>query len=461
MGVTRFVIGFTLLVLLNPFLSGACNGPRNVNELTESLYGPGSSYSKLTRPNMAALSGTGQAVNTAAPDVFYFQIQFNQLIDIDTKLQRYTVDVWTREVWYDWRLRHNDSQAYDCFRNETAETFTAISAAEVDKIWQPRSTSKAFVGPPVILDFEAWISSNGRVWLTKRQLLQFSCFMDFTFMPYDIQSCPAPIQVMSYYSTEVALVPGIEDGIAVKITPRQASFVGGAVDWKIRADRTFGTMVCEDIGAVGGCTSFLKLRFVFQRRSEFYQRNYMLPVLLCVILSYSSFFISRSAVPARVAITAITFLTLSSRLAAVVASLPNLPGDVWLLDFTQVSLFFSLFANIEYVFVNYLLRMDDRTKTMVAEAKKAIEERAQNSQAGDQGTPELAAGPASQSYKEELVTEIRKIRSAFHRLDRLNLSRYGAIFLTGQHIDLFSRYAFFVAYAGVLAYFYFVLPADE
>ena len=70
--------------------------------------------------------------------------------------------------------------------------------------------------------------------------------------------------------------------------------------------------------------------------------------------------LSPAAAPARVAMTVISMLTLSGIDRSILASLPRLSGDVWLLRVVSVSWVFSVFSVVEYVLANFLYRSRNR-----------------------------------------------------------------------------------------------------
>ena len=102
-----------------------------------------------------------------------------------------------------------------------------------------------------------------------------------------------------------------------------------------------------------GNFSVLGLRFVFTRRIGHYLSRVYIPAILIVSMSWLSFFIDPTSVPARVALSIMTVLTMTTLLIGVgQGSLPvvsYVKAVDWYLIFCYIFVF-SVFA--EYAIVN-------------------------------------------------------------------------------------------------------------
>ena len=72
-----------------------------------------------------------------------------------------------------------------------------------------------------------------------------------------------------------------------------------------------------------------------------------MPATLFVIVSWTSFFINRAAVPARVGMTITSMLIITNFHNSVLQQLPKLPGFVYMLWYLRASMFFCMYAVIE------------------------------------------------------------------------------------------------------------------
>merc|ERR1712157_631702 len=89
------------------------------------------------------------------------------------------------------------------------------------------------------------------------------------------------------------------------------------------------------------------------------------------VLAWASFFISRAAVPARVTMASVSFLTITNFIGGQLKTLPSLgSGEVWLLQFMQTSQIFTFYSLLEYIICNYLYRVKRRIIDIKEIAKK-------------------------------------------------------------------------------------------
>ena len=142
-----------------------------------------------------------------------------------------------------------------------------------------------------------------------------------------------------------------EKGIRIATSPS----LGGTVEWNLIELSQKAGELARHWDHDGW--SNLDLAYTLERRAAYWEQHVILVAVLTVFIAYTSFFITRSAVPARVALTIISFLALSGFVNSVNRSLPHLSDDVWLLSFLKCSLFAVFSAGMEFVLVNYLTRV--------------------------------------------------------------------------------------------------------
>ena len=146
---------------------------------------------------------------------------------------------------------------------------------------------------------------------------------------------------------------------------------GGAVGWT--TTYLNGSVV---VASATTTASFSSLDFEVHltRDPGYYTSNVIPPMVLVVTIAWMSFFISRTAVPARVALTIISFLTLAGQLSSLTSTLPASGSSVWLLDLFQVSFLFVFVSIVEYTLANVLMRVEARVGKKVSEATKKVRE---------------------------------------------------------------------------------------
>jgi hypothetical protein len=162
--------------------------------------------------------------------------------------------------------------------------------------------------------------------------------------------------------------------------------------------------------------------------------------------------------------TIICYLTVQNLIGSVKAAIPKVTG-VWLLGYLECSRYFVFYSIIEYALANWLMRIETRIEA--AAAKVAKEEATTSTAKG--GAP--AVGPEGVSVHEERsFKSVRKLSRAVSRaltmrnppaikkhltgVDKLLVNSKGRMTVRDQHVDVFSRYAFPIAYVVVLAIFW-------
>ena len=403
----------TLLpLLLCPAAAYNCTGkPRTFQEVraiwrcdeASRLLGA-CSYDRTSRPNVARRwEGVPDEGATppekAPPEDVWVVLQVNSLRDVDTRDQTYSIEVYLRVFWFDYRLAYDgecvslgavNSLAYDGFLE--------------NEIWVPDVFTPTAHTPPVISKNSFWIAPTGRVWWARRMTWTLSCKMDFSKMPFDTQLCNVKVTGFRDLGTEVVfhvpngtdLGPDYDFTRAFTTPVRAVCPDSGTVEWdvlSITGEEVYG-------GSVALVPfSFAEYHFSLSRQRGYYTHYVLLPMILLVIITWSSFFISRSAVPARVSMVIIACtsrawfeprtpsslplefaaelafepplradLNMSSLLSSTNHSLPHLSGSVWLLEIESYSLMFLFVAIIEYAMTNYVSRLETRVTTQLGVA---------------------------------------------------------------------------------------------
>ena len=144
--------------------------------------------------------------------------------------------------------------------------------------------------------------------------------------------------------------------------------------------------------------------------------------------------------PARVSITTTGFLTISNFLSSELKNLPRLGAErIWLLRFMQISMAFCFYSVIEYVICNYLHRVEKRTK----QARKMVMEKQQEGNLSNSRFIFLQVSTQTSISKKDMV------KVGLFRIDSLLLSKNGNLLVKAEHIDVFSRFMYPVAYTVV------------
>lgn len=120
---------------------------------------------------------------------------------------------------------------------------------------------------------------------------------------------------------------------------------------------------------VTGEYSCLKVDLLFKREFSYYLIQIYIPCCMLVIVSWVSFWLDQSAVPARVSLGVTTLLTMATQTSGINASLPPVSYtkaiDVW----TGVCLTFVFGALLEFALVNYASRSDTHREKLKKETR--------------------------------------------------------------------------------------------
>jgi hypothetical protein len=97
--------------------------------------------------------------------------------------------------------------------------------------------------------------------------------------------------------------------------------------------------------------------FVVERRSEYYTNFIIVPGILIVLVSYTSFWIDYRAIPGRVTLCVIPVLTSVTMLSESYSRLPRISYTTWLLTFLYINVTFTVVAMLEFVLLSYCVDM--------------------------------------------------------------------------------------------------------
>ncbi|XP_077562421.1 glycine receptor alpha 1 isoform X1 [Haemaphysalis longicornis] len=294
--------------------------------------------------------------NTDGPALVRVNIYIRSISRIDDVTMEYTVQMTFREQWRDERLQYDDLGGQVRY----------LTLTEPDKLWKPDlffSNEKEghfhnIIMPNVLLR----IHPNGDVLFSIRISLVLSCPMNLKFYPLDKQICS--IVMVSYGYTTEDLVFLWKEGDPVQVTknlhlPR------------FTLER-FQTDYCTSRTNTGEY-SCLRVDLVFKREFSYYLIQIYIPCCMLVIVSWVSFWLDPTSIPARVSLGVTTLLTMATQISGINASLPPVSYtkaiDVW----TGVCLTFVFGALLEFALVNYASRSDSHRQNMQKQKQRKWE----------------------------------------------------------------------------------------
>uniref|UniRef100_A0A1I8IYR7 Neur_chan_memb domain-containing protein n=1 Tax=Macrostomum lignano TaxID=282301 RepID=A0A1I8IYR7_9PLAT len=182
------------------------------------------------------------------------------------------------------------------------------------------------------------------------------CPMDLTYFPMDAQICSVEIESFGYTTKDIRYSWDANRPLEVSEDVRLPQYIVRGKRKRIR-----------EVELSTGNYSRLAAEFYFARSMGYYLIQIYIPSTLIVVLSWVSFWLSRSAVPARVALGITTVLTMTTLISSTNAALPKI-SYLKSIDVYLVTCFFMVFASLlEYAAVCYLEKCSNRlTKAAAA-----------------------------------------------------------------------------------------------
>ncbi|XP_020710741.2 glutamate-gated chloride channel isoform X2 [Athalia rosae] len=327
-----------LTALLHPSRSIKPNFREVEKRVLDEILGPGS-YDARIRP-----SGEN---GTDGPAVVHVNIFVRSISKIDDVTMEYSVQLTFREQWLDERLRFDDHDG----------RLKYLTLTEANRVWMPdlffSNEKEGHFHNIIMPNVYIRIFPYGSVLYSIRISLTLSCPMDLKLYPLDRQICS--LRMASYGWTTDDLVFLWKDGDPVQVVknlhlPRFTL-------------EKFLTDYCNSKTNTGEY-SCLKVDLLFKREFSYYLIQIYIPCCMLVIVSWVSFWLDQSAVPARVSLGVTTLLTMATQTSGINASLPPVSYtkaiDVW----TGVCLTFVFGALLEFALVNYASRSDMHRENM-------------------------------------------------------------------------------------------------
>ncbi|XP_011154528.1 glutamate-gated chloride channel isoform X1 [Harpegnathos saltator] len=329
---------FSLLVLLAVLLhpsrctQGKVNFREKEKQVLDNILGPGR-YDARIRP-----SGEN---GTDGPAIVRVNLFVRSIATISDIKMEYSVQLTFREQWLDERLRFNDFGG----------RLKYLTLTEANRVWMPdlffANEKEGHFHNIIMPNVYIRIFPDGFVLYSIRISLTLSCPMNLKLYPLDRQICS--LRMASYGWTTADLVFLWKEGDPVQVVknlhlPRFTL-------------EKFLTDYCNSKTNTGEY-SCLKVDLLFKREFSYYLIQIYIPCCMLVIVSWVSFWLDQSAVPARVSLGVTTLLTMATQTSGINASLPPVSYtkaiDVW----TGVCLTFVFGALLEFALVNYASRSD-------------------------------------------------------------------------------------------------------
>ncbi|XP_043918881.1 gamma-aminobutyric acid receptor subunit delta isoform X2 [Protopterus annectens] len=394
-------------------------------------------YARNFRPGIG-----GPPVNVA------LAIEVASIDHISEANMEYTMTVFLRQSWRDKRLSYNHT-------NKTL----GLDSRFVDKLWLPDTfivnAKSAWFHDVTVENKLIRLQPDGVILYSIRITSTVACDMDLTKYPMDEQECMLDLESYGYSSEDIVYywsesqeqIHGLDKLELSQFTITSYKFTTDMMNFK------------------SGQFPRLSLHFHLRRNRGVYIIQSYVPSILLVAMSWVSFWISQSAVPARVSLGITTVLTMTTLMVSARSSLPRASAIKALDVYFWICYVFVFAALVEYAFAHFNADYARKQKTKIKERKPNTESlmkngkqamvlfsvsvtgvnpglaisnrqhRTQRINTGPHGTGEVEKGKTERKQQSNLEKK-RGLKSIFKPIDT-------------DTIDIYARVVFPAAFAAV------------
>ncbi|XP_061899720.1 gamma-aminobutyric acid receptor subunit pi-like [Entelurus aequoreus] len=321
---TPVILGmtFTLCACMFP---GNHWGDWNDSQLLPTIQKLMKGYNRYLRPNFnEGPVEIGMSLDIASIDAI-------SEINMD-----YTATIFLRQRWRDSRLVFPGNES------------VSVDGRLVSLLWIPDTfipdSKRSFLHDVTVENRLIRIFSNGTVLYALRITATIACNMDLTKYPMDRQVCTLQLESWGYNLQDVVFYwTRGNDSVKGLDTLRLAQY----------SVESYYTSVSEAVYETGQYPK-LVLHFALRRNVLFFILETYVPSTLLVVLSWVSFWISQSSVPARTCIGVTTVLTMTTLMMGARTSLPNANCFIKAIDvYLGICFTFIFGALLEYACAHF------------------------------------------------------------------------------------------------------------
>ncbi|XP_022239482.1 glycine receptor subunit alpha-2-like isoform X2 [Limulus polyphemus] len=273
------------------------------------------------------------------------EVDIRSFGSISPETMDYEIDLYLRESWIDERLK----------KKTLSRNLDLNDPHLIKRIWKPevffpnaKMAEFQYVTVPNVL---VRVNPSGKILYVLRLKLRFSCMMELSSFPMDLQVCTIELASFSKTTDELRLIWAQRSPITLFGNLKLPQFEIEKVN----------TSLCRENFHIGEY-SCLIAEFYLQRSIGYHLVQSYLPTILIVVVSWVSFWLDIEAIPARITLGVTTLLTISSKGSAIQSNLPPVSYvkaiDVWMGACTM----FVFAALMEFTVANFLWRRKCRNK---------------------------------------------------------------------------------------------------
>jgi len=367
---------------------------RNSTELTRMLQEVMKNYDKRIVPT-----------KDGEPTVVNLQMYIGDMVPVENIHMHYSMDLYLREFWYDYRLE---------LPLEDGEQFP-LNGMFIDSIWTPdiyfplgkKGQLHEITRPNSLIR----IFKNGLVRSSQRVSITSFCPMNLANFPFDIQLCKFYLEPYSYNNQQCKLKWSYDRGGPI-FHPKDLRM------YEFTLHKIAHTNVTSNYGIFGMYDS-LVVEFHLRRNINYYLLQNYIPTSLIVFLSWVGFWIDYRSTPARVALGITTVLTITTLANSIRATLPPVSYSKSI-DYYLLACFLFVFAAlVEFAVVGITdIKWKNLTKAEKREMKRQIElENRTEETKGNDGRAQSRR--SAKSRLEALSASLSSIRNNDDRVNRV------------------------------------------
>ncbi|KAM9327085.1 gamma-aminobutyric acid receptor subunit pi [Gastrophryne carolinensis] len=248
----------------------------------------------------------------------------------------YTATIFLRQRWTDQRLVFEGNKSL------------SLDGRLVELLWVPDTfivdSKKSFLHDITVENRLIRIYPNGTVLYALRITTTVACSMDLTKYPMDKQTCTLQLESWGYNINDVMFYwTRGNDSVRGLNMLRLAQYTV----------EDYYTSVSEAVYETGRYPK-LVFHFELKRNILYFILETYVPSILLVVLSWVSFWISQSSVPARICIGVTTVLTMTTLMMGARTSLPNANCFIKAIDvYLGICFSFIFGALLEYAIAHF------------------------------------------------------------------------------------------------------------
>lgn len=263
----------------------------------------------------------------------------DDIIEINEKKETVTFDGILTLQWHDSRLAFHPTRKTDPEKHYTDDNATK----ELNRIWHPHVLLVNLRGSPDVYASFLTIKPDGKVTYVRRFIAKIENQMDFTRFPFEAQEKIFSFQSLNYNSNQVQLVRMPErEGYFHPDHLEEWQFIGGHANVRDVINPLFNEKF-----------SRYSLVLDYQRQSQYYFFQTLIPLFLIVSFSFCIFWMMDDPIVNRAAITLTAILTIVVFEWQIFRILPHISYltfiDVLIL-YSFLIVVLTLFPSIAYTF---------------------------------------------------------------------------------------------------------------